>query len=216
MLLSEEMTKYILLIFLSAFFPSACKSLSSKSEHTAAAEPSVSVGHLRRASAQSDKNADPYPETVLTEREGCVETSYEILEEGNYGAEFGTAVIENQKDLDKLYARLHDRSDRPAPKIDFKRKKVIAVCAGRFNTGGYGIRLHSAVYTKDGLETVFAISAPSPSQIVTQAFTTPYLIIGIDTHPSERVSVAVRRLEGVKLGGSSYETEITDRARSAR
>ena len=214
MLLSEEMRRYIFLIFLSAFFSSACKSIPVKL-HTAAAEPSVSVGHLRRASAQSGKNADPYPETVLTEREGCVETSYEILAEGSYGAEFVTAVIENQADLDKLYSLLHGRAD-DAPKIDFKRKKVIAVCAGRFNTGGYGIRLHSAVYTKDGLETVFTISVPSPSQMVTQAFTTPYLIIGIDTHPSERVSVAVRRLEGVKLGGSSYETEITDRARSAR
>lgn len=214
MLLSEEMRRYIFLIFLSAFFSSACKSIPVKL-HTAAAEPSVSVGHLRRASAQSGKNADPYPETVLTEREGCVETSYEILAEGSYGAEFVTAVIENQADLDKLYSLLHGRAD-DSPKIDFKRKKVIAVCAGRFNTGGYGIRLHSAVYTKDGLETVFAISAPSPSQMVTQAFTTPYLIISIDVSPSERVSVAVRRFEGVKLGGSSYETEITDRARSAR
>ena len=157
MLLSEEMHRYIFLIFLSAFFPSACKSVSSKSEHTAAVEPSVSVGHLRRASAQSGKNAET--ETVLTEREGCVETSYEILAEGSYGAEFVTAVIENQADLDKLYSLLHGRAD-DSPKIDFKRKKVIAVCAGRFNTGGYGIRLHSAVYTKDGLETVFAISVP--------------------------------------------------------
>lgn len=194
MLLSEEMRRYIFLIFLSAFFSSACKSIPVKL-HTAAAEPSVSVGQLRRASAQSGKNADPYPETVLTEREGCVETSYEILAEGSYGAEFVTAVIENQADLDKLYSLLHGRAD-DAPKIDFKRKKVIAVCAGRFNTGGYGIRLHSAVYTKDGLETVFTISVPSPSQMVTQAFTTPYLIISIDVSPSERVSVAVRRFEG--------------------
>ena len=191
MLLSEEMRRYIFLIFLSAFFSSACKSIPVKL-HTAAAEPSVSVGHLRRASAQSGKNADPYPETVLTEREGCVETSYEILAEGSYGAEFVTAVIENQADLDKLYSLLHGRAD-DAPKIDFKRKKVIAVCAGTFNTGGYGIRLHSAVYTKDGLETVFTISAPSPSQIVTQAFTTPYLIIGIDVSPSVRVSVKMQR-----------------------
>ena len=194
MLLSEEMRRYIFLIFLSAFFSSACKSIPVKL-HTAAAEPSVSVGHLRRASAQSDKNADPETETVLTEREGCVETSYEILAEGSYGAEFVTAVIENQADLDKLYSLLHGRAD-DAPKIDFKRKKVIAICAGRFNTGGYGIRLHSAVYTKDGLETVFTISVPSPSQMVTQAFTTPYLIISIDVSPSERVSVAVRRFEG--------------------
>ena len=215
MLLFKEMRRYILLIALSAFSLCSCRSVSSKSEHTAL-EPSVSLRPVRRASAQSGKDADPCPEIVLTEREGRVETSYEILAEGSYGAEFVTAVIENQKDLDRLYALLHGRSDRSAPKIDFKRKKVIAVCAGRFNTGGYGIRLHSAVYTKDGLETVFAISAPEPAQIVTQAFTTPYLIISIDVSPSERVSVAIRRFEGVKFGGTSYETEITDRACSAR
>ena len=215
MLLFKEMRRYILLIVLSAFSLCSCRSVSSKSEHTAL-EPSVSLRPVRRASAQSGKDADPCPEIVLTEREGRVETSYEILAEGSYGAEFAAAVIENQKDLDRLYALLYGRSDRPAPKIDFKRKKVIAVCAGRFNTGGYGIRLHSAVYTKDGLETVFAISVPEPAQIVTQAFTTPYLIISIDVSPSERVSVAIRRFEGVKFGGTSYETEITDRACSAR
>ena len=192
MLLSEEMTKYILLIVLSAFSLCACRSISSKTEHTAL-EPSVSLRSVRRASAQIGKDSEPCLETVLTETEGRVETSYEILAEGSYGAEFVTAVIENQKDLDKLYARLHDRSDRPAPKIDFKRKKVIAVCAGRFNTGGYGIRLHSAVYTKDGLETVFAISAPAPAQIVTQAFTTPYLIISIDVPSSKPVFVKLQR-----------------------
>lgn len=214
MLLFKEMRRYILLIALSAFSLCSCRSVSSKSEHTAL-EPSVSLRPARRASAQSGKDSDPCPEIVLTEREGRVETSYEILAEGSYGAEFAAAVIENQGDLDKLYSLLHGRAD-DAPKIDFKRKKVIAVCAGRFNTGGYGIRLHSAVYTKDGLETVFAISAPEPAQIVTQAFTTPYLIISIDVSPSERVSVAIRRFEGVKFGGTSYETEITDRACSAR
>ena len=214
MLLYKEMRKHILLIVLSAFFLGACKSVPAKLQDSTTA-PSVSYEAGGFVSAQSDKNAGLYPDAVLTGREGRVDVSYEILEEGNYGAEFGTAVIENQKDLDRLYARLHDRSDRPAPKIDFKRKKVIAVCAGRFNTGGYGIRLHSAVYTKDGLETVFAISAPAPAQIVTQAFTTPYLIISIDVSPSERVSVAIRRFEGVKFGGTSYETEITNRACSA-
>ena len=215
MLLFKEMRRYILLIVLSAFSLCACRSISSKTEHTAL-EPSVSLRSVRRASAQIGKDSEPCLETVLTEREGRVETSYEILAEGSYGAEFAAAVIENQKDLDRLYALLHGRSDRSAPKIDFKRKKVIAVCAGRFNTGGYGIRLHSAVYTKDGLETVFLITAPAPTQIVTQAFTTPYLMISIDISPSERVSVAIRRFEGVKFGGTSYETEITDRACSAR
>ena len=215
MLLSEEMTKYILLIVLSAFSLCACRSVPAKLQDSTTA-PSVSYEAGGFVSTQSDKNAGLYPDAVLTGREGRVDISYEILAEGSYSAEFVTAVIENQKDLDRLYALLYGRSDRPAPKIDFKRKKVIAGQAGPFNTGGYGIRLHSAVYTKDGLETVFAISAPEPAQIVTQAFTTPYLIISIDVSPSERVSVAIRRFEGVKFGGTSYETEITDRACSAR
>ena len=185
------MRRYIFLIFLSAFFSSACKSIPAKL-HTAADEAPVSVGHLLRAPVRSGKNSDSYPETVLSEREGTVEISYEILAEGSYSAEFTAAVIENQADLDKLYSLLHGGAV-DSPKIDFKRKKVIAVCAGTFNTGGYGIRLYSAVYTKDGLETVFTISAPSPSQIVTQAFTTPYLIIGIDVSPSVRVSVKMQR-----------------------
>ena len=192
MLLYKEMRKHILLIVLSAFFLSACKSVPAKLQDSTTA-PSVSYEAGGFVSAQSDKNAGLYPDAVSTGREGRVDVSYEILEEGNYGAEFGTAVIENQKDLDKLYARLHDRSDRPAPKIDFERKKVIAVCAGTFNTGGYGIKLYSAIDIKDGVETVFLITSPEPTQIVTQAFTTPYLIISIDVPSSKPVFVKLQR-----------------------
>lgn len=192
MLLYKEMRKHILLIVLSAFFLSACKSVPAKLQDSTTA-PSVSYEAGGFVSAQSDKNAGLYPDTVSTGREGRVDVSYEILEEGNYGAEFDTAVIENQKDLDKLYARLHDRSDRPAPKIDFERKKVIAVRSGPFTTGGYGIKLYSAIDTKDGVETVFLITAPEPTQIVTQAFTTPYLIISIDVPSSKPVFVKLQR-----------------------
>lgn len=186
------MRKHILLIVLSAFFLSACKSVPAKLQDSTTA-PSVSYEAGGFVSAQSDKNAGLYPDAVSTGREGRVDVSYEILEEGNYGAEFDTAVIENQKDLDKLYARLHDRSDRPAPKIDFERKKVIAVRSGPFTTGGYGIKLYSAIDTKDGVETVFLITAPEPTQIVTQAFTTPYLIISIDVPSSKPVFVKLQR-----------------------
>ena len=186
------MRKHILLIVLSAFFLGACKSVPAKLQDSTTA-PSVSYEAGGFVSAQSDKNAGLYPDAVSTGREGRVDISYEILEEGNYGAEFDTAVIENQKDLDRLYARLHDRSDRPAPKIDFERKKVIAVRSGPFTTGGYGIKLYSAIDTKDGVETVFLITAPEPTQIVTQAFTTPYLIISIDVPSSKPVFVKLQR-----------------------
>ena len=185
-------------IFLSVFTLCTCKAAPEKSaaadnaplESAATFAPQTPV-------RQAANSAAVYSAQEHQEQAGRIEVAYEILEEGSYGAQFGTAVIENQADLDKLYAFLHGHSSPPAPKIDFTQKKVIAVRAGPFNTGGYGIHLYSAKYTQDGLETVFLITAPAPTQIVTQAFTTPYLIIGIDVPPSTPVSVT---LQGYKSG----------------
>lgn len=180
-------------IFLSVFTLCTCKAAPEKSA-AAGNAPVESAATLAPQTPvrQAANSAAVYFAQEHQEQAGRIEVAYEILEEGSYGAQFGTAVIENQADLDRLYALLHGRSDRPAPKIDFKRKKVIAVRAGPFNTGGYGIHLYSAIYTQDGLETVFLITAPEPGQIVTQAFTTPYLIISIDVSPSTPVFVTLQ------------------------
>ena len=185
-------------IFLSIFTLCTCKAAPEKS---AAADnaPVESAATLapQTTARQAASSAAVYSAQEHQEQAGRIEVAYEILEEGSYGAQFGTAVIENQADLDRLYALLHGHSSPPAPKIDFKRKKVIAVRSGPFNTGGYAIHLYSAKYTHDGVETVFLITAPAPTQIVTQAFTTPYLIISIDVPPSTPVSVT---LQGYKPG----------------
>ncbi len=181
-------------IFLSIFTLCTCKAAPKKS---AAADNASVVSAVtlapQTAARQAANGAAVYSAQEHQEQAGRIEVAYEILEEGSYGAQFGTAVIENQADLDRLYALLHGHSSPPAPKIDFKRKKVIAVRAEPFNTGGYGIKLYSAIDTQDGVETVFLITAPEPGQIVTQAFTTPYLIISIDVPPSKPVSVKLQR-----------------------
>ena len=185
-------------IFLSVFTLCTCKAAPEKS---AAADnaPVESAATLAPQTTvrQAANSAAVYSAQEHQEQAGRIEVAYEILEEGSYGAQFGTAVIENQTDLDRLYALLHGHSSPPAPKIDFKRKKVIAVRAGPFNTGGYGMGLYSAKYTQDGVETVFLITAPEPGQIVTQAFTTPYIIIDVDVPLSTPVSVT---LQGYKSG----------------
>ena len=181
-------------IFLSFFTLCTCKAAPEKSaaadnaplESAATFAPQTTV-------RQAANSAAVYSAQEHQAQAGRIEVAYEVLEKGSYGREFVPAVIENQADLDKLYALLHGQSSSPAPKIDFKRKKVIAVCAGRFNTGGYGIHLYSAIDTKDGVETVFLITAPEPTQIVTQAFTTPYLIISIDVPSSKPVFVKLQR-----------------------
>lgn len=185
-------------IFLSVFTLCTCKAAPEKSaaadnaplESAATFAPQTTV-------RQAANSAAVYSAQEHQEQAGRIEVAYEILEEGSYGREFAPAVIENQADLDKLYALLHEQSSSPAPKIDFTQKKVIAVRAGPFNTGGYGIHLYSAKYTQDGLETVFLITAPEPGQIVMQAFTTPYIIIDVDVPPSTPVSVT---LQGGKSG----------------
>lgn len=180
-------------IFLSFFTLCTCKAAPEKS---AAADnaPVESAATLAPQTPvrQAANSAAVYSAHGHQEQAGRIEVAYEILEKGSYGREFAPAVIENQADLDKLYALLYGQSGRSAPKIDFKREKVIAVSAGSFNTGGYGIHLYSAKYTQDGLETVFLITAPEPGQIVTQAFTTPYIIIGVDVPPSTPVSVTLQ------------------------
>ena len=181
-------------IFLSFFTLCTCKAAPEKSaaadnapvESAATFAPQTPV-------RQTANSAAVYSAQEHQEQAGRMEVAYEILEKGSYGREFAPAVIENQADLDKLYALLHGQLSSPAPKIDFKREKVIAVRAGPFNTGGYGIHLYSAIYTQDGLETVFLISTPAPTQIVTQAFTTPYLIISIDVPSSKPVFVKLQR-----------------------
>ena len=184
-------------IYLFAAVLCACKAAP---KNTAAppmsAQPAKTCTPLQPAAERVEEQASQLFSDALYSAQAqtdCIEISYEILEEGSYVAEFATAVIENQADLDRLYALLHERSDASAPKIDFKRKKVIAVRSGPFNTGGYGIKLSSAVYTKDGVETVFLITAPDPDQIVTQAITNPYLIISIDITPSKKVFVKMQR-----------------------
>ena len=181
-------------IFLSFFTLCTCKAAPEKS---AAADnaPVESAATLapQTTARQAANGAAVYSAQEHQEQAGRIEVAYEILEKGSYGREFAPAVIENQADLNKLYALLHGQSSSPAPKIDFKRKKVIAVRAGHFNTGGYGIRLYSAIDTQDGVETVFLISTPAPTQIVTQAFTTPYLIISIDVPSSKPVFVKLQR-----------------------
>ena len=184
-------------IYLLAAVLCACKAAPKNTVASPmSAQPAETCTPLQPAAERVEEQASQlvsdalYSAQAQTDR---IEISYEILEEGSYAAEFATAVIENQADLDRLYALLHERSDAPAPKIDFKRKKVIAVRSGPFNTGGYGIKLSSAVYTKDGVETVFLITAPESDQIVTQAFTNPYLIISIDIPPSKKVFVKMQR-----------------------
>lgn len=66
-------------------------------------------------------------------------------------------------------------------KIDFDREALIFVFAGRFNTGGYSIIVDSAKKTRKGeIYVKFSVSFPKTGDIVTQAFTNPYMIVAVE------------------------------------
>ncbi|MGI5174505.1 dentilisin complex subunit PrcB [Treponema sp. OMZ 840] len=123
--------------------------------------------------------------------EKTAEISYEVLMSGSNGRGLQTEVVETQEALDKLYGRLYGSDGIRAPETDFKKKKVIAVSAGTFNTGGYAVEPVSITGTKDAVEAVFRVTSPAPDQIVTQAFTYPYIIICITAVQSTRILVKV-------------------------
>ena len=92
-------------IFLSIFTLCTCKAAPKKS---AAADNASVVSAVtlapQTAARQAANGAAVYSAQEHQEQAGRIEVAYEILEEGSYGAQFGTAVIENQADLDRLYA----------------------------------------------------------------------------------------------------------------
>ncbi len=164
-----------------SMFVHACKTMPEKTEQEQASSPCCVF------TAQPQKQKDVLHPSG--EKKGSVEVAYEVLVAGNHGKGLTTSVLETQEELDRLYALIYGGKGVKAPKIDFTRKKVAAVFAGPFNTGGYGIKLYSAMQTKNTLEAVFHVTAPGPSEIVTQAFTTPCLIVSMDVPPSTRISI---------------------------
>jgi len=61
--------------------------------------------------------------------------------------------------------------------IDFNQEMVIAVFQGQQSTGGYEIEIEKVVRTKENLKVYISETVPDPSDIVTQALTSPYHLI---------------------------------------
>ena len=76
-------------------------------------------------------------------------------------------------------------------KIDFSKKTVVIAAAGPFNTGGYSIVPISAIKTGKGINVVFKVKSPGPKDMVTQAFTHPYVVVSVDAEPDTVVFVEI-------------------------
>jgi|GEM_PF-1069003 len=78
-------------------------------------------------------------------------------------------------------------------KVDFKKEVLVFVFAGQYKTGGYSIEVTSI--KRDGKGKIlaeFSIIRPSMGDIVTQAITSPSMIIAIEAKKGEIIKTNIK------------------------
>lgn len=127
-------------------------------------------------------------ELVLQPHKYGIEINYNVLETGSTPNPRSGTIIRNQEDLDKFYLQMY-KGNKDAPKLDFSKQAVVTVFAGTFLTGGYEVKLHSAMQNGKMLHLNFYTEEPNPFHVVTQAITNPYLVLSVDILPETEIIV---------------------------
>ena len=95
------------------------------------------------------------------------------------------AVAKTQKEWDTLW-RQH-AGDKPAPKIDFTRRMVVAVFLGSRATGGFRVDITGARRDGDKLIVEWREQRPDRRDIVAQVLTSPAHLATVETFDGEVV-----------------------------
>lgn len=127
---------------------------------------------------------------ILSSPPESMQAGYEILIQGNNFKTGLPSIVKSQEDLQTLYSVLYGNSLK-APVIDFSKKAVVIAAAGPFNTGGYSIAPVSAIKTGKIINLVFEVKSPGPKDMVTQAFTRPYVIVSVDAEPDTEIFIEI-------------------------
>ena len=130
------------------------------------------------------------PEILSSQPSESMQAVYEILIQGNNLKTGLPSIVKSQEDLQTLYSVLYGNSLK-APVIDFSKKAVVIAAAGPFNTGGYSIVPVSAIKTGKIINLVFEVKSPGPKDMVTQAFTRPYVIVSVDAEPDTEIFIEI-------------------------
>jgi hypothetical protein len=88
-------------------------------------------------------------------------------------AEPGSVVINTQAEWERF-------AESP-PRVDFEKHTVVAIFAGEKPTGGYSIRLVGGDKRGEGCEIRYRVQEPPPGAIVTQAITSVFAVVRLDT-----------------------------------
>ena len=181
----------VILLFICCVTFLGCKTLPKQSAGESHSVPDDKVPTV------SDKGADgnlgssfKNPEILSSQPSESMQAVYEILIQGNNLKTGLPSIVKSQEDLQTLYSVLYGNSLK-APLIDFSKKAVVIAAAGPFNTGGYSIVPVSAIKTGKIINLVFEVKSPGPKDMVTQAFTRPYVIFSVDAEPDTEIFIEI-------------------------
>lgn len=130
------------------------------------------------------------------ERPASIDTLYSG---GQCGAAAVATVtlIEGQARLDDFHARIASLEVTPhaAPTLDFAAQAAILIEMGSRSTGGYGLALaEPTALLRDGeLEVIVEWSEPQPGMLLTQAITSPCLLLRVPGADYRRIVVRDRQ-----------------------
>jgi hypothetical protein len=65
--------------------------------------------------------------------------------------------------------------------VDFSRQVCIAIFAGQRPTGGFTVTVEKATESASGLEVAYRVTGPPPGAIVSQALTSPFQIVAVES-----------------------------------
>ena len=181
----------VILLFICCVNFLGCKTLPKQSAGESHSVPDDKVPTV------SDKGADgspgssfKNPEILSSQPSESMQAVYEILIQGNNLKTGLPSIVKSQEDLQTLYSVLYGNSLK-APLIDFSKKAVVIAAAGPFNTGGYSVVPVSAIKTGKIINLVFEVKSPGPKDMVTQAFTRPYVIVSVDAEPDTEIFIEI-------------------------
>ena len=173
------MNKLFLIITLSIF--ASLSSFSCKTVESSSKKGDISI----KKDEPSVKNEhDRLPEYSING------VKYRILQTSYYAdnnSMRGIFVARSLKDAVNIISG-SGYSSNILEKVDFEKEALIFVFAGTFNTGGYAIELISSEKDKDGnIKIFFSVSSPPLGAIVTQAFTSPSMVVAVEAKEAEAV-----------------------------
>ncbi len=112
------------------------------------------------------------------------EVRWEVAASGNQavagdGRQF--VIVSSQARLVSLWNQAYGNrlTPPPLPDVDFRRESVVGMFLGTQSTGGYGIGVQQVTLEDGDIYVTVDVSEPGPNAIVTQAFTSPWVLIRV-------------------------------------